>query len=201
MRGSLIIVGFFILGITGGLFSFIPDFLKDSKLSNYVLYGLMFFVGISIGSNKNSWKIIKKVKFRIALVPLSVIIGTLAGVSIISVFIKGISLRESLAIGSGFGYYSLSSIFISKIAGSVPGVIALLSNIMREISTLLLTPLLVKFFGKLAPIAAGGATSMDTTLPVISKFTGTEYAVIAVFSGTMLTIIVPFLVTFILTVF
>jgi len=201
MKGSLIIVGFFICGIIGGLFSFIPEFLQDSKLSTYVLYGLMFFVGISIGYDKNSWKIIKKVKLKIVLVPLSVIIGTLIGVSVISVFVKGISLRDSLAIGSGFGYYSLSSIFISKIAGSVLGVIALLSNIMREVATLLMTPLFAKYFGKLAPIAAGGATSMDTTLPVIAKFTGTEYAIIAVFSGTLLTIIVPFLVTFILTAF
>ena len=180
---------------------FVPEYLKDSDLSSYVLYGLMFFVGVSIGSDKNSWSVIKKVKFKILLVPLSVIIGTLAGVSIISVFVRDISLRDSLAIGSGFGYYSLSSIFISKIAGSVQGVVALLSNIMREIVTLLMTPLFLKYFGKLAPIAAGGATSMDTTLPVITKFTGTEYAIIAVFSGTVLTIIVPFLVTFILTVF
>ena len=63
-----------------------------------------------------------------------------------------------------------------------------------------MTSVFVKYFGKLAPIASGGATSMDTTLPVITKFTGTEYAIIAVFSGTVLTIIVPFLVTFILTV-
>jgi len=200
MRGSLIIVGFFICGILGGLFSFIPEFLQDSKLSSYVLYGLMFFVGINIGSDKNSWKIIKKVKFKIILVPLSVIIGTFIGVSMFSIFVREISLRDALAIGSGFGYYSLSSIFISKIAGSVLGVVALMSNIMREIATLLLTPLLLKYFGKLAPIAAGGATSMDTTLPIITKFTGAEYAIIAVFSGTVLTIIVPFLVTFILTV-
>jgi uncharacterized membrane protein YbjE (DUF340 family) len=201
MKGSLIIVGFFICGMLGGLLSFIPDFLQDSKLSSYVLYGLMFFVGISIGSDKHSWVIIKRVRFKIVLVPLSVVIGTLIGVGIISVFIPKISLKESLAIGSGFGYYSLSSIFISKLAGSVLGVIALLSNIMREVATLLTTPILVKYFGKLAPIASGGATSMDTTLPVIAKFTGTEYAIIAVFSGTVLTIIVPFLVTFILTAF
>ena len=200
MRISLIIVGSFICGIFGGLFSLIPEFLQNDELSSYVLYGLMFLVGVNIGSDKTGWKIIKKVKFKILLVPLSVIIGTFVGVSVISMFIKEISLRESLAIGSGFGYYSLSSIFISKIAGSVLGVVALLSNILREIATLLMTPLFLKYFGKLAPIAAGGATSMDTTLPVITKFSGIEYAIIAVFSGTILTIIVPFLVTFILTV-
>lgn len=201
MKNSLIIVGFFICGIIGSLLGFLPDFLLNSKLSNYALYGLMFFVGVSIGADKNGLSVIRKVKFKILLVPLSVILGTLIGVSVVSIFIKDIGLRESLAIGAGFGYYSLSSIFITKLAGSVMGVIALLSNIMREVTTLLLTPVFVKYFGKLAPIASGGATSMDTTLPVITKFSGVEYAVIAVFSGTVLTILVPFLVTFILTVF
>ena len=200
MRSSLIIVGFFIFGIIVGLFLFVPEFLSGNDLSNYVLYVLMFFVGVQIGTDKNAWGIIKKVKYKILLVPLSVIIGTFIGVSIVSFFIEDIGLRNALAIGSGFGYYSLSSIFISKLAGSMMGVVALMSNIMREVITLLMTSVFVKYFGKLAPIASGGATSMDTTLPVITKFTGTEYAIIAVFSGTVLTIIVPFLVTFILTV-
>jgi len=74
---------------------------------------------------------------------------------------------------------------------------ALISNISREIFTLIATPILVKFFGKLSPIASGGATSMDTTLPVIAKFSGREYAVISVFSGVVLTILVPFIITLI----
>jgi uncharacterized membrane protein YbjE (DUF340 family) len=79
-------------------------------------------------------------------------------------------------------------------------VVALLSNIFREVATLLTTPILVRYFGKLAGIASGGATAMDTTLPVISRYSGKEYAIIALFSGIVLTILVPFLVTFILTV-
>ena len=39
--------------------------------------------------------------------------------------------------GSGFGYYSLSSIFITEYKGAELGTIALLSNISREIITLL----------------------------------------------------------------
>jgi len=102
-----------------------------------------------------------------------------------------------MAIGSGFGYYSLSSIIISKIRNDTLGVMALLANISREIFTLLAAPLLVRYFGKLAPIASGGATSMDTTLPVIAKYSGKEYAVISVFSGVALTILVPFIIALI----
>ena len=73
-----------------------------------------------------------------------------------------------------------------------------MSNIFREIITLLFAPLLAKYFGELAPIAAGGATAMDTTLPIITKFSGKEYGIISLFSGIVLSLLVPFLVTFIL---
>jgi len=199
MKSSLTIVGFFILGILLSIYALIPKFLLESDFSSYVLYVLMFFVGISIGADKDVLKILKGVKLKIILVPLSVIIGTFIGIGFTSVFIPDISLKEALAVGAGFAYYSLSSIIITQLNSEMLGVIALLSNIFREIITLLTAPLLVKHFGKLAPIASGGATSMDTTLPIITKFTGKEYAIIAVFSGVVLTILVPFLVTFILT--
>jgi uncharacterized membrane protein YbjE (DUF340 family) len=36
---------------------------------------------------------------------------------------------------------------------------------------------------------------MDTTLPVITKYSGKEYAIISVFSGVVLTILVPPIIT------
>lgn len=82
--------------------------------------------------------------------------------------------------------------------GETLGVIALLSNVMREIITLLFTPVFARYFGKLAPITAGGATSMDTTLPIITQYVGKDYAIVSLFNGVVLTILVPFIVTFIL---
>jgi len=197
MKNSFIIVGFFVLGILAGLYNLLPKTLIETDFSVYALYILMFLVGIGIGSDKKTWEIIKSAKLKIILVPLTIIVGTSLGVTVVS-FFTTIGLRESLAVGAGFGYYSLSSILITKISGEALGVIALISNISREIITLLATPLFIKYFGKLAPIASGGATSMDTTLPIITKFVGKEYAVISVFSGVVLSILVPFLVTFIL---
>ena len=80
------------------------------------------------------------------------------------------------------------------------GVIALLTNVMRELLTLILAPLLARYVGKFAPIAAGAATSMDTTLPVVTRFSGPEYTTIAVLSGVILMLLVPLLVTAILSV-
>jgi uncharacterized membrane protein YbjE (DUF340 family) len=197
MIGSIIIILFFSIGLIAGINGISLNFIQISDPSIYALYLLMFLVGVGIGSDSSVWNVLKKMNLKILMVPLIVIIGTLSGTYICSFFLKDISAPDCMAIGSGFGYYSLSSIIISKIRNDTLGVMALLANISREIFTLLATPLLVRYLGKLAPIASGGATSMDTTLPVIAKYSGKEYAVISVFSGVVLTILVPFIIALI----
>lgn len=201
MKNSLIILGFFVLGVVLGRFEKLPDELLQTDFSMHALYVLMFLVGIGIGTDKKSWSILRSMNIKIVLIPLGIIFGTLAGSALASLFLPDLKLKEVLAVGAGFGYYSLSSLFITQLSGEMLGLIALLSNIFREIFTLLATPILVRYFGKLGGIASGGATSMDTTLPVITKYSGMEWGIISVFSGVILTILVPFLVTFILKFF
>lgn len=198
MKNSLIILMFFALGAVLGLNEKLPDLMMQTDFSMYALYVLMFLVGIGIGADKNSWSVLKTMKIKVFLVPLGVIAGTFAGTALASLLLPDLKLKEVLAVGAGFGYYSLSSLFITQLSGEMLGVTALLSNILREIITLLATPLLVQYFGKLAGIASGGATSMDTTLPVITRYSGKEWSIISVFSGVVLTLLVPFLVTVIL---
>ena len=198
MKNSLLIFGFFILGIVLGIYHWLPDILINGDWSTYVLYALLFLIGITIGGDKNALILLKQMNYKIFLVPLGVILGTLGGAWILSLVYKGLTSQEILAVSAGFGWYSLSSIFISKLHSETLGVVALMSNVFREIFTLLATPLLVKYFGKLAGITSGGATSMDTTLPIITKYSGKEFALISIFSGIVLTVIVPFLVTLIL---
>jgi uncharacterized membrane protein YbjE (DUF340 family) len=159
----------------------------------------MFLVGVGIGGDEKALKALRGFSFHILLVPLTTIVGTLIGVAAVYLFLNQITLTDVLAVGSGFGYYSLSSIIITDLRSPELGVVALLANVMREIITLLMAPLFVRFFGKLAPISSGGATSMDTTLPIISASSGKEYAIVSLFHGIVLTILVPFLVTFILS--
>lgn len=200
MKGSLIILGFFIIGLIGGIYDVFPQWLLNEELTTYALFVLMFLVGVSIGSDKNAFYVLRKINVKVVLVPLVVVVGSILGTAIVSFLLDDIKVKEAMAVGAGFGYYSLSSIFISQISGKELGVIALLSNIFREIITLVAAPLLVRYFGKLAAIASGGATAMDTTLPIIVKFTGKEFGIIAIFSGIVLTILVPVLVTMILEV-
>ncbi len=196
MKGSLIIVGFFVLGIIVGLLNFVPQEIVNSDISYYALCLLMFCVGISIGCDTSVLKSFRKVNPRMMMLPVMTILGTLAGCAAVSLVLGHRQLTDCLAIGSGFGYYSLSSIFITEYRGPELGTIALLANICREILTLLCAPLLAKYFGKLAPISVGGATSMDTTLPIITRSSGEDFIIVSIFHGFCVDFSVPFLVTF-----
>lgn len=200
MKNSLLILGFFVLGILMAQLGWLPDFLLKNDISSYALYALVFLVGIGMGSElKQSLMLVKTMHVRIFLVPITTVIGTLLGVSIFTLIAPSFSLQDSLAVGSGLGYYSLSSLYITEVRGETLGVIALLANLVRELLTIVFTPTLAKYFGKLAPIASGGATSMDTCLPVITQAVGKNYAMLSIFHGTILSILVPFLVIFILS--
>lgn len=196
MKGSLIIVGFFILGIAAGLSGMVPESIIDGNLTFYALCALLLCVGIGIGSDRNIVTKFKSLDVRMALLPLGTALGTFAGSLAVSLILSGRSPLDCLAVGSGFGYYSLSSIFITVYKGAELGTIALLANIIREMVTLLLSPVLAKVFGPLAPISSGGVTSMDTTLPIIMASSGEQYSAVSIFHGFILDFSIPFLVTF-----
>ena len=196
MKSSLIIMCFFLMGLLLAYGHILPAEVTRYDFSMYVLYVLMFLVGMSIGNDFKVLQALKEQNCRIFFVPLATILGTLAGSALVSVVLSGRSLTDCLAVGAGFGYYSLASVFISEYKGAELGTVALAANIIREMITLLGAPLLVCWFGKLAPISAGGATTMDTTLPVITRYAGKEFVVVSVFHGFVVDFSVPFLVTF-----
>lgn len=197
--GSLLAAGAFLLGLpAGALFHSIPELAVDP--ATLVLYLLMFMVGIGAGADSTAITMIKKHGLKLILLPFAVVVGTLAGTLAVGLLWPALPVRESMAVGAGFGYYSLSSLILKELSGGEWAAVALLSNIFREILTLLFAPLLFRAAGPSAPAAAGGATSMDTTLAAAVQCSGRAWAVPALFSGMVLTLLTPFAVTFIMTV-
>lgn len=194
MKGSLIILSFFAAGLLLGVYRVLPASWLDYDYSFYVLAALMFSVGFSLGHQPDTIQQFRRIHSRVLFLPLMTIVGTWLGVVVISFFSER-SVFDFLAVGSGFGYYSLSSILITEYKGIELGTIALLANILREIITLLFAPVMVKYFGKLAPIAGGGATTMDTTLPIVIRTSGKEFSVVSIYHGFVMDLSVPFLVT------
>lgn len=195
MKQSILYLSIFALGIIIAVTQNITTDILNEHLSKIVLLLLLLFVGIQIGSNKSIRHYIKRLKWKIVMVPLATTIGTFTGVTIVSFFLQNRSVTDCLSIGAGFAYYSLSSIIITESKGVELGTLALLSNIIREFFVLIFAPLMVKYFGKLAPISAGGATTMDTTLPIIAKYSGNEYVAISVLHGLIIDMSVPIWVT------
>ena len=195
MKSSFIILCCFITGILLAYYRYVPDIFLTCDYSNYILPVMMFFVGIGIGGDiKSLYVPIKKYKLKIILIPLATIFGSIIITALISPLFD-ITTKETIAIGSGFGYYSLSAIFLNKLAGYEIGMMALISNMTREITALLFIPILARYCGKLSPISAAGATSIDTTLPIIAKSCGEQFIVISIFHGILVDISVPIIIS------
>ena len=146
MKGSLSVILFFCVGCVMGAFN---KFQFDTHtVSMYILYALMLQVGISIGSNKNLKAIVSHLHPKMLLIPLGTIIGTLLFSALASLLLRQWSVFDCMAVGSGFAYYSLSSILITQFKepsiglqlATELGTIALLTNIFREMMALLGTP-------------------------------------------------------------
>jgi uncharacterized membrane protein YbjE (DUF340 family) len=195
MKGSLIIVAFFAAGMLCGRADVLPQWVSSSTVSMTALCALLLCVGMGIGSNPDMKSEFRSLNPRVALLPLATILGSWAGAAIAFLVLQR-TITDCLAISSGFAYYSLSSIFLTEYRGIELGTIALVANLVREAITLLGTPLLARIFGPLAPISAGGATTMDTTLPIITHTCGQRFTILAIFHGFIVDFSVPFLVTF-----
>ena len=196
MKGSVIIVGFFVAGIMVAVMKLLPWNGDMGTVSYLTLCALIFLVGFMIGNDVEIVKKFKTLNRLYMLLPLMTIVGTLAGCAITTLLLPHRSLADCLAVGSGMGYYSLSSVLITQYRGPELGAVALLSNIVREVFTLLGAPLMVRWFGKLAPISVGGATTMDTTLPILTNVCGKDLVIVSIFHGFIVDFSVPFLVTF-----
>ena len=202
MVSSLMIISAFVLGTFAALFGLLPEWIYSSGLDMWLLYALMLQVGISIGADSKLKETLRSLSPSVLLVPLATIVGTMVMCFGVSFLISRWSVSEVMAVGSGFGYYSLSSILVSSLkeatigaqAAAELGTITLIANIFREMMTLVFAPLMVRWFSPLAPICSGGATTMDVTLPVITRYSGQKWVFVSIVHGVVVDFSVPILV-------
>lgn len=162
--------------------------------TDVVLYILMFLVGISIGLHEGILKKIKEYHFKIFIIPAGIIVGSLVG-GVICSFITEYSMNESTAVASGLGWYSLAGVTIGNLVSAQLGSIAFLSSLMREIFSFFSIPIISKKLNYFSCIAPAGATSEDTTLPMMIKYTNEETVVLSVLNGIICSSAVPILIS------
>ena len=194
LAGSFTIVAFFALGCALGVSHRIPSLPAEAGF--YALCLLLICVGLTVGQSNEIRRSLRRIDKRLMWLPVLTIVGTWAGAVATACLLQGRSFTDWLAISSGFGYYSLSSILITEARNAEMGTVALIYNILRELMALLCAPLFLQFFGPLAPISVGGATTGDTTLPIISRTSGQTFIPLSIYHGLTIDFTVPFLVPF-----
>lgn len=148
-------------------------------------------VGISFGMNRTVFQYIRILNWKIILIPLAIIAGSLAG-GYISGIILDIPSYITVTAAGGMSYYSITGAYLTQVYGIEVGAYGFLVNVTREFLTVLFLPFIIKLSPG-AAIASGAAGDMDTMLVPITKFTGTELGIVTLITGTILTFLVPFI--------
>ncbi len=202
MKGALLSVGLFAAGVLAGAAG-LPAAGADATAA-VLLCVLMFLVGVSVGRSPALAQVACALRSpHMLLLPLATLAGTLLFSAVAGWLLTRWGVPDCLAVGSGMGYYSLSSVLITQLRtpalgtglAAQLGAVALLANVFRELLALTGAKLFRRRFGRWAPIAVGGATTADVTLPVILRVSGVGVAAPAVCHGLLLDLSVPLLVT------
>jgi len=164
-----------------------------NTLINIILTVLLFLIGFDLGLDvKKIIESIKEVRKEKYLPIFTIISSTLAG--IMTTITLNINIKTSLAISLGMGWYSFAGPYITTHINVYYGTIALITNMIREAITYMILPILPKRY-KRAGIVIGGATTMDTTLPIIERYGGKKLVGPALYHGILITLLVPMILS------
>jgi uncharacterized membrane protein YbjE (DUF340 family) len=187
-----------ILGVAAGYLnsnseSLIANCWVSEYLFTFALVMLLFMMGFTFGLDKEAISKMRRAGLKILVFPFAIALGSVLG-GLVGGYLLGVNIIGSMAVSSGFGWYTLTGPLAEQFFGAEFGALGFSANFLRELLTILATPLIVKF-DKHMPVAFGGATAMDTTLPVIVRYCGSEMLIIAFSSGFILSILAPITIT------
>lgn len=161
------------------------------KIFTAALIILYICVGISQGANREVFRFLRLLGFKVIWLSVAILLGSVAG-GVFAGIVLGLPLAISVVSASGMSFYSLTGAYMTDTFGLGIGTYGFIVNVMREFFTVLSMPLLVKIsLG--SPIAGGAAGNMDTMLAPVTKFVGVRLGLVTLITGTILTFIVPFL--------
>ena len=163
------------------------------------LIALYICVGISQGANKGVFSYLKLIGFKIVLIPMAILFGSIIG-GVVSGLILRLPLYISTTAAAGMSFYSLTGAYMTQQYGIEIGTYGFIVNVMREFITLLLMPLLIRISPG-TPIAGGASGNMDTMLAPITKFVGIRLSLVTLLTGTLLTFAVPLLLPIVSIIF
>lgn len=183
-----------VLGVVCGQWVFSGETVSLlDQVADVTLSLLMLSVGVSVGANRLVFRKLRENNLKLLVIPGAIIAASVLG-GYLTGLLFGMEPHVSMAVASGLGWYSLSGVMLTELAGAEIGALTFLSNVLREILSFLIIPTIAKYCNRYTAIAPAAATSEDTTLPMIMKCTDEEVAVVSVINGFLCSLAVPFLI-------
>ena len=146
----------------------------------YVLYVLLALVGFDL--------VLTREGLRGVWVPLTAATVGALGAAAVFVLVAGIPATAGFSTSLGFGFYSLAGPLVAARLGSALGLLAFLTNFLREQLTMLLAPYLGPRLRGAGLASLGGATAMDTTLFFVTRYGDERSASLSLATGIVLTL-------------
>ena len=173
-----------------------------AELANHYQYALhvstwnllliyMILIGLDLAYSPldRSW-----LNWKIMLVPVGCIIGSILGAIAVSFMTKDISLKDLIMLSQGYGFYSMTGIVVTELKNAQLGSIALINDLFREIFAILFMYIIGWRYPRSA-ISSAGATAMDVTLPMVKQACGNDFIPHAMVSGFILSVLAPIAVS------
>lgn len=158
---------------------------------------LLFFVGVDFGLSGTIVNSLKTAGFRVLIFPIVIVIGSLVAAFLCGLVLP-LSIKETLAIGAGFGWYTMAPIVITEQGYAMAGAISFMHNVMRELGGIVLIPIVAKKIGYIEAISLPGVASMDMCIPLVERVCGEKIVIYSFLAGMLQSALVPVLVPLII---
>lgn len=200
---TCIILGLVVVGMLIGYFviaGMMPQILDEFDVISghsltVFLCCLLFCVGFDLGMQGTVISSIKEVGVRALAFPFAAVIGSIIIGTAASMFF-GFTMREGIAISAGFGWYTYAPTVIAS-AGSefmVASAVSFMHNVIREVSGIVLIPILAKKIGYLEMTGIPGVAAMDVCMPIVERSCRHDTVVYSFAVGLLMCIVTSLLV-------
>lgn len=204
LKSTAIIFSLVALGMLAGHF-IVPEMIVEPEefqedagtMIDICLCILLAGVGYGLGIEGNILGKIRSIGFRVLGLPVAIMSGT--AIMGLAYGVYGpLTIRESLAIFMGMGWYGLAPAIILNAGHATASAISFLHNIFREVLSMLIIPIVAQKIGYFEAASLPGSTGMDCCLPSVKKYTNGEVAIMSLISGIVcsmaVTVLVPVII-------
>ena len=111
---------------------------------------------------------LKTIGFRVVAFPIAVIVSTVAAGVVLGLCFESLTVRESLAICFGFGWYTFAPVTITNAGHVIAGAVSFMHNVSGTVGNHPHTGLARKI-GFIEVTSLPGVAAMDICIPIVEK--------------------------------